>query len=140
MPTPRSILVDLNVILDVLLERPGYPKSSQVLELGEGGGCTLFVSAHAVTTLVYLLEHAKVPRPNAQAHVRWLLDVFKVVGIDHALLRTALNSGLKDYEDAVVEGAAVACGARKIVTRNIKDFKGSLVAAVTPSQLLAEGV
>ena len=133
---PENILIDLNVIVDVLLERGGFETSRNVLELGESGSHRLFISAHMVTTFAYILEEAKVPRPEIWRHINWLLQIFAVVPTDGELLKTALKSRIKDYEDAVVEQAALTFGASAIVTRNVKDFKASAVRALTPEAYL----
>jgi hypothetical protein len=59
---PERILVDLNVVLDVFLARPGFEAARDVIQLGEQHGCQIYFSAHGVTTMAYLLEHAGVPR------------------------------------------------------------------------------
>lgn len=43
-----------------------------------------------------------------------------------------------DFEDAVVASAAQLAGCERIVTRNVADFAGSPVPAVTPEELLAD--
>ena len=43
-----------------------------------------------------------------------------------------------DFEDAVVASAASAAGCERIVTRNVGDFAGSPVRAMTPEEFLAE--
>lgn len=43
---------------------------------------------------------------------------------------------MPDFEDAVVDAVAERNGASYIVTRNIKDFAGSSVQAVTPTDFL----
>jgi predicted nucleic-acid-binding protein len=136
VPTPENILIDLNVILDVLLERAGFEHARDVLKLGEAGTQNLYISAHIVTTFAYLLENAKVPKSQILRHVHWMLETFTVVAVDKALLKSALASGLSDFEDAVIEGTAVACNASKIITANIKDFKNSAVNAMTPTSYL----
>ena len=133
---PKNILVDLNVILDVLLERSGYQASQSVLELQQTEGHTLFISAHTVTTFAYLLEHAKVPRTEISRHIDWLLQTFSVVSTSAEILNDALESRITDYEDAVIEQAALECQASLIVTRNIKDFRLSAVSATTPESLV----
>lgn len=133
---PKNILIDLNVIVDVFLARPGFEPSRDVILLGEQGMCRLYVSAHMVTTLSYLLEDAKVPRPKILEHVTWLLDTFHVIPTDDKLLRAATTSSLSDYEDAVVEQSAIAIGAAIIITRNIRDFRRSVVPAKTSQQYL----
>jgi hypothetical protein len=45
-------------------------------------------------------------------------------------------SGLKDFEDAVVASVAEATGSEYIVTRNVPDFAGSPVTAITPTEFL----
>ena len=129
---PKNILVDLNVILDVLLERPGYQASQSVLELQQTRGYALFISGHMVTTFAYLLEYAKVPQAEILRHVDWLLQTFSVVSTNVEILKDALESHIADYEDAVIEQAALACQASQIITRNIKDFKLSAAPAITP--------
>ncbi len=131
---PKSILVDLNVILDVLLERDGFEASRSILELQESRSHTVYISGHIVTTFAYLLEHAKVPQAEIIRQVNWLLQTFPVVATTHDILRSATNSLIDDYEDAVIEQAAVACKALAIVTRNLKDFGKSSVSAITPEQ------
>jgi predicted nucleic-acid-binding protein len=129
---PKNILVDLNVILDVLLERQGFEASRGILELQESAAYDLYVSAHAVTTFAYLLEHAKVSQPEIRRHVNWLLGTFSVIATTDEILKAAAHSRLSDYEDAVVEQAARACKASVIITRNTKDFKHSAVDALMP--------
>lgn len=133
---PKNILIDLNVILDVLLERRGFEASRDVLSLGELGSHRLYTSAHVVTTFAYLLENAKVPRPEILRHVDWLLRTFSVVPVDGALLKLALKSRVVDYEDAVIECAADQARAAAIVTRNTKDFKMSRIKAMAPEVYL----
>lgn len=132
----NTLLIDLNIILDVLLDRKGSTASLAILELGEDDDYELCVSAHMVTTLAYLLEHAKVPHHVLLEHIQWVLQVFSVIPTQSSLLKKALPSPLRDYEDAVVEQAALACNARIIITRNIKDFTQSKVTVQTPEDYL----
>jgi predicted nucleic acid-binding protein len=133
---PENILVDLNIILDVLLGRKGFEASRDVIQLAEKGGLKIYVSAHMVTTFAYLLEEAKVPNQEILHYIDWLLGTFRVVSTDEDLLKTALKSGIRDYEDAIVERAAVMCQASVIVTRNVRDFKASVVQAMLPESYL----
>ncbi len=130
----KNILVDLNVILDVLLERRGYQSSQAVLE---SSLYKIFISAHIVTTFAYLLENAKVPREEIKRNIDWLLNTFIVVATTDEILGKALKSDLADFEDAVIEQAALSCEAESIITRNVKDFAKSTIHAVTPEAFLA---
>jgi predicted nucleic-acid-binding protein len=133
---PTNILIDLNVILDVFLERNGFKASSDVIQLGEAGDHSLYISAHIVSTFAYLLENAKVPRRKILEHIDWILRTFTVVPVDSRLLTLALKSNIADFEDAIIEQAAQVSDCSLIITRNIKDFKASIVEAILPEQLL----
>lgn len=133
---PKNILVDLNVILDVLLERTGHQASQSVLELQQTSGHSLFISGHTVTTFAYLLEYSKVPKTEIRRHINWLLQTFSVVSTNAEILKEAVQSPITDYEDAVIEQAALACQASLIITRNIKDFQLSIIPASTPESFL----
>jgi|SRR5882757_1151474 len=133
---PTNILIDLNIILDVFLERQGHKASSEVIQTGEQHKSTLHISGHMVTTFGYLLEHARVPRQLILQHIEWLLNTFTVVPTDKILLEKALKSTVADYEDAVVVQAAVISQCEMIITRNLKDFKASTIKALDPEQFL----
>ena len=132
----ENILIDLNVILDDLLERNGFETSKQILELNELANYKLYISAHFVTTFAYLLGEAKLPAKEIQDHITWLIETFKVVSVDNVILKNALKSRIKDYEVAVVEQTAILCKASTIITRNVKDFKASVIPALKPEDYL----
>lgn len=52
-------------------------------------------------------------------------------------MKNAVRLGFADYEDDVQSVCAQRIGADVIVTRNIKDFSGSKVMAITPSELIS---
>ena len=134
---PKSILIDLNIIVDIFTKRSGYINSRKlVLEL-QARGEKMYISASMVMTLSYILESARQPDSMIGISLAWTLKTFIVVPTDSNILRAALTSSVKDYEDAVVEQAAILSGAQTIITRNIKDFKLSRVPAVTPEDYLA---
>ena len=54
MPNKPSILIDLNVLLDVLQKRePFYQASAELLAAVETGQVEGYIAAHSVTTLFY---------------------------------------------------------------------------------------
>ena len=59
--------------------------------------------------------------------------LFHVVGIDKKSLLAALNDELSiDFEDGVQMQCAGIAHADYIITRNISDFKFSIIPAMTP--------
>ena len=47
---------------------------------------------------------------------------------------------MPDYEDALQAAAAQACAAQIILTRNVRDFKGSPVPAMTPEVFMQQNM
>ena len=131
------VLFDTNVVLDHLLERePFVEQAERLLSLVDSGGLDGLICSTTVTTIDYLASRV-VGAAAARAYIRELLAVFDVACVDREVLRTALDAGFSDYEDAVLYEAARAAGASAIVTRNGKDFTRSVLPVFTPGELLA---
>lgn len=65
-----------------------------------------------------------------------LFLIFTVADLKLADLKWAADMQFKDYEDAVQSACAVRVKADYIITRNMKDFEESKVAAIKPSEFL----
>ncbi len=132
-----KILVDSNVILDVLLMREGVLSDSyRVIRLCSDREIEGYAAAHTITTLFYVLrkEFTQVERREM---IFDLFTVFKIVSVDfEKLLSAIINFDFKDFEDCVQDECAAAVCADFIVTRNVKDFEGGKVPAVTPEDFL----
>jgi predicted nucleic acid-binding protein len=130
------ILIDLNVILDVVQARePHYRASGALLENVVSDQTQACVSAHAITTLHYLLaryQHAA----KANEVVDWLIRRFDIAAIGRDELQRARSLGWSNFEDAVVGAAAESVGCTHIITRNVKDFARSAIPALTPEEFL----
>jgi len=55
----RRLLLDLNILLDVVLDRTEAAKASRIWALLEAGRGQGFVPAHGFTTIHYLVARAK---------------------------------------------------------------------------------
>lgn len=62
--------------------------------------------------------------------------IFKISDLKSDDLKKAANLMFDDYEDALQSVCASRIKANYIITRNIKDFTNSKVAAIKPSELL----
>ena len=131
-----KVLLDLNVLLDVVQNRvPHYHDSAKVLSLARLGEIQAVLPVHAFTTLYYILAKAA-GRAKADQTIDWLLAHFEVAVADKAVLRRARQLPLADFEDAVVASLAEAGQCDHVVTRNVSDFAGSPVSALTPTDFL----
>lgn len=132
-----EVLVDINVVLDVLLDRAAHVEASALLLAHiESGRMRGFLAAHAVTTIYYFLAR-ELGESRAKKAIASLTSVLDIAPIDANVIAEALLSPSRDFEDAVTAAAAhrAACGF--IVTRDPKGFSGSLVKAIAPSAAAA---
>jgi predicted nucleic acid-binding protein len=133
----RRLLLDLNVVLDVLLDRKPHATAAAALwSRIEGGDATGYLAAHGITTIHYLAQRARGKR-FARQTVEDLLSVFRVVAVDEKSLRQALALSLPDFEDAVCAACAAAADCEAIVTRDPAGFRGSSIPAIDPATALA---
>ncbi|MEO6095585.1 MAG: PIN domain-containing protein [Fibrobacteria bacterium] len=132
----KSVLLDLNVILDFLNKRRFHAEAAQILDLAMMGKIRAFVSAHEVTTLAYFLEKEKKPEMDYRQVISILLSMVRALPVDQEILERSLRSEITDFEDAVLESVSLQHSLEYIVTRNVKDFRKSRVGAINPSLFL----
>lgn len=133
----RRWLVDLNVVLDVLLDRPGHAATAAALwACAERREMELLVAAHAVTTLHYIAQRGR-GRQFADGCVVDVLSVFGVAAVDEPVLRRAVALGWSDFEDAIVCTAAEAAGCSAILTRDPRGFADSGLPVHEPGAAVA---
>lgn len=128
-----KVMLDLNVILDVVTNRPkGVLASARACTIVGGGmrACAV-VSPHAITT-IYSLARKYADKRTAERAVDWMTALFDLAPCGKSEIRRARELPISDFEDAVVSAAAEAANCDYIVTRNLNDFKGSPVAAISP--------
>jgi predicted nucleic acid-binding protein len=127
-----KVLVDINVVLDVLLDRqPFVDGSTAIWTAVETGVVEGFLAGHAVTIIHYVIRK-ELGSAKATRTIAAILRVFRVAAVDGAAVNDALNSPSSDFEDAVTAAAAQAAGCDYIVTRDPKGFRGSPIRCLTP--------
>jgi len=133
----KRLLLDLNVILDVLLDRrPHVDAAARVWAAAEAKLAIGLVPGHSLTTIHYLVVRERGPR-EARRVVETLLGIFQVVPVDEPVLRQALALPFGDFEDAVCSACAVAAGCDALVTRDVSGFRRSPVPVLTPAAAVA---
>lgn len=131
------LLIDANILLDVLQRRePHYPASALVWKLCETEQAEGFVSALTLANLVYVMRKQLSPE-QVESVLGRLALIFRVVDLTAADIERAAQARWSDFEDALQSAAAERLHADYIITRNVRDFQNSRVAALTPSEYLA---
>ena len=131
-----KVLIDTNVILDVLYKREGfYEDSLKIWKLCETRMLDGYISALSIPNIVYILRRELDPEKTLEV-INNINLVFKIYDLKSDIIMQAAEKKTKDYEDALQMVTAQKLKASFIVTRNIKDFAGSKIIAVKPSELL----
>jgi predicted nucleic acid-binding protein len=132
------VFLDTNIVLDVLLNRPGLADESEAVILRcEAAGDPMFMAWHGVATAYYLIRRGRT-EAQAMSELDKLLAWVRVAEATDASLRRARTLGFGDFEDALQVVSAEACSADVIVTRNVVDFTRGRLAAMMPAQFIAQ--
>lgn len=130
------VLIDTDVVLDVILAREPFAKDAiELLDLAESGAFEPYVSAITPLNIFYIARRAKAVRDLREA-VQLLLERTTVCPIDESILYAAFAVRFVDYEDAVQHCSATAAGLDAIVTRNLHDYKYSILPVYSPKSFL----
>lgn len=131
------VLVETDVILDVLQKRePFFSDSYRALRRALENDAECLISASAATDIFYVLRKSLGSAQQAKEHIDQLARVVSFADVQGMDIHTALMRAMPDFEDAVVDAMAERSGASYILTRNIKDFTGSVVPAILPADFL----
>jgi len=131
------VLFDVNVLLDVLGNRPPYAEdSAKALGLAEASLVRGIVAAHTMTTLHYLLER-DLGATRTRKVMADVLRIVTVATVNDERVRYALALGWRDFEDALQAVCAEGENCDYLVTRDKVGFKKATTRVVTPGELLA---
>ena len=131
-----KVFLDTDVILDFLLDRKLFSEASiYILTLGDLGKIKLYSSGLVFSNCYYFLRkissHSKV-----MATLQTLSSFIEFAPVNHQVVMDALHSSFKDFEDALQNAAASSAGVNFLLTRNIKDYKKSDLAVMTPEEYI----
>ena len=133
----KRLLLDLNIFLDVLLDRPPHADIAAALwaaiERGQGQG---MIPAHGVTTVFYIIEKAK-GAAYARSGVEDLVRVFGVAPVNDEVVKKALTLAWPDFEDAVCAAAAEASACDALVTRDPAGYPDPPLPVIDPAAALS---
>lgn len=131
------VLIDTNVILDILQKRePFFTDSYRALRRALENDAECLISASAATDIFCVLRKSLGSAQQAKEHIDQLAQVVSFADVQGMDIHTALMRAMPNFEDAVVDAVAERSGASYILTRNIKDFTGSVVPAILPADFL----
>ena len=133
----NKVLIDTDVILDFFFDRkPFSDDASQILSLCEDGKIDGFVSSVMISNIYYILRKSS-KHDKIIESLKVLMNIIDVAIIDKKTVLKALNPEFKDFEDALQNFSAInESDIQVIITRNVKDYKTSSLAVMTPENYL----
>jgi predicted nucleic acid-binding protein len=136
MANNPTVLIDINILLDVLqMREPFYEASARLLALVEAGQIKGYIAAHSITTLFYLIQKDQ-SSAQARANITSLLQFLEISPVDQNTIEQALNLDYRDFEDAVQMISALQCKAEYLITRNVSDYQPALLPVIQPVDFL----
>jgi hypothetical protein len=93
--------------------------------------------AHGLTTIYYLVGKIS-SKPDAEQLIDQILRDFEIGNLDLTGWRASRQLSFNDFEDAVVASVARTSAFHFIITRDVADFVGYPVPALTPMEFLSK--
>ena len=142
MTRPTKVFMDTDVVLDFVLRRePHFMDAAKLFQAGMERKIELLVSASSLKDVFYFARKAVLPTQSGSEKrgrevIRLLLQIAEVCPLDRLMWEEALQSVLKDTEDALQLACAGRNQADFLVTRNFKDYQGAIYPQIVVPKVL----
>jgi predicted nucleic acid-binding protein len=132
-----KLFVDSDVVIDFFTDRePHANPASELFELNEQGELKIYLSAVSIYNIYYIVRRFLGHKKTIEV-IELLTDMTQIIGTTKNEIVQALKNDFSDYEDSIQYSSALAVkGLDAIITRNIKDYKNSKIAVMTPLNFL----
>ena len=132
-----KILLDTDIILDFFFDRKPYSENAaKILSLSESNRIEACITPIIISNVYYLLRKTA-SHIQVITQLRFLMSIINVLVVNKETILQAINSPFKDFEDALQNYSAESDKTIDvIVTRNVKDYKDSMLSVQTPDTFL----
>lgn len=132
-----KVLIDTDVLMDFFFNRKPFAKyAAELMNLCAEKQVLGHITSVIISNVYYLLRKTA-KHDIIVEKLKQLLTIISIIEIDENSVMNALNSEFKDFEDALQNFSAIENGEINIIlTRNLKDFKKSELAILTPETYL----
>lgn len=132
-----KLFVDSDVVIDFFTDRePHANPASELFELNEQGTLKIYLSAVSINNIYYIVRRFLGHKKTIEV-IESLIKMTEIVGTTKNEIIPALKNNFTDFEDSVQYSCALTVeGLDAIITRNIKDYKNSTIAVMTPLNFL----
>jgi predicted nucleic acid-binding protein len=131
----KKLFLDTNIIVDLIADRKPFSKYAiEIFKHAEEKKVQIFTSSHSITTTHYLLKK-HVEEKILREILSNLIEFITIVPVNNDVIKKALKSKHKDFEDAIqIISASAIENIDFIITRNLKDFRESEILALSPDE------
>ena len=127
--------VDCDVIIDLLTRRePHFSDSSLIFQSALENKLKLFTSPLAIANVHYMIRKTKGEDKTREA-ISKLLSFITITVMNQNTVLKALESDMKDFEDALQSFSAEPLACDYIITSKTNDYKKSILEAKTPFEI-----
>ena len=132
----KKVFLDSDVIIDFLTNRlPFSIAAKQVFYFGKEKKIALYTSAIVLSNIFYIVSKMENEKQALQK-INDLLTLLQITTTSQSTVNEAKNSKFTDFEDALQNFSAIEFDIQILCTRNIKDYKNSSIAILTPNELV----
>lgn len=132
-----KLFVDSDVVIDFFTDRePHVNPASELFELNEQGDVKLYLSAVSINNIYYIVRRFLGHKKTLEI-IEILIEMTEIVGTTKNEIYQALKNKFTDFEDSIQYSSALTIkGLDAIITRNLKDYRNSSIAVMTPLNFL----
>ena len=132
----ESVLLDINIFVDVISARLGFVSSAKIIDSVENKEISGVISALTIPTLWYITSET-LKKTKAKQKVEEIIKGFKIQELNEEIINKAFSSSMKDFEDSIQYYSAKSSQCYTLITRNKKDFKTiEDISIQTPEEFL----
>ncbi|MBE8715279.1 type II toxin-antitoxin system VapC family toxin [Sphingobacterium hungaricum] len=132
-----KLFVDSDVVIDFFTDRePHVNPASELFDLSEQGTVKLYLSAISINNIYYIVRKFLGHKKTLEV-IENLIEMVEIIGTTRNEIIQALKNEFSDYEDSIQYSSALTIkDLDAIITRNIKDYRSSSIAVMTPLNFL----
>ena len=132
-----KLFVDSDVVIDYFTDRAPHANSaSELFELNEQGHIKLYISAVSINNIYYIVRRFLGHKKTIEV-IELLTEMTEIIGTTKKEILQALKNNFSDFEDSIQYSTVLNIkDLDAIITRNIKDYKHSSIAVMTPLNFL----
>lgn len=130
-----KVFIDSDVILDLLIKRNEYKSSALLFTLIDKEELKGYTSPIVFANVHYIMTKYG-GKDKSIENLKKLRKLLSIMTIDEEIMDEALNIIAPDFEDSIQYIAASKNDIDFIITRNLKDYKGSKIPVMTAKEFL----